>query len=42
MGKKDVEKLDQVKNGGAINEFINEFNSVVGEWLDIYGAIKDG
>ena len=42
MGKKEVEKLEEVKNGLAINDFIKEFNGIVGDWLDIYGAIKDG
>lgn len=42
MGKKQVEKLETVKNGMAINDFIGEFNGVVGDWLDIYGSIQDG
>lgn len=42
MGKKEVEKLEEVKNGLAINDFIKEFNGIVDSWLDIYGAIKDG
>jgi hypothetical protein len=36
MGKKEIEELPEVKNGGAINELIGEFNAIVKEWIDIY------
>ena len=41
MGKKPVEKLEEVKNGMAINDLIKEFNGIVGDWLAIYGSISD-